>query len=309
MHQYQLQRYSGLTSRHRCPQCQNRRKTFSLYIDTQTNLPLNPSVGKCDREVKCGYHYKPKQYFADGGIWTKEQRTKTKEYTPAPKKSLLLTPCSFIPTEVFRASLSRYEQNNLVEFLKLLFGDQVTCWLIKRYYIGTSKHWHGATVFWQVDINDRVRTGKIMLYNPTNAQRIKLPFNHITWVHTVLKLPDFELAQCFFGEHLLQQNSQPVAIVESEKTALIACAFMPAYTWIATGGLSNLTPQKCAVLQGRKVYLYPDVNAFDAWQAKTNELKLIANFVLFPLLEQIASPQHRAEGLDIADYLMGLWPL
>lgn len=311
MYQYQLQRYSGVNSKHRCPQCQHRQKTFKLYINTQTNQPLNPAVSMCDRLDKCGYHYTPKQYFVDKGEGVAHSRLTivrsniNKTISPLPQ----IHRPSTIDNGLFKGSLSRYEQNHFVAFLRLLFGDDTTSKLIERYYIGTSKHWYGATVFWQVDINGQVRAGKVMLYNVTNAKRVKLPFNHITWVHTVLKLPGFNINQCLFGEHLLTDTSKPVAIVESEKTAIIASVYMPAYIWIATGGLSNLTPQKCSILQGRKVYLYPDVNAFDAWQLKVTELTLITDVVLFSFLEQTAGDVYRAEGLDIADYLMGLWPL
>ena len=42
-----------------------------------------------------------------------------------------------------------------------------------------------------------------MLYDPTTGKRVKEPFNHISWVHKVIKQPEFELKQCLFGEHLL----------------------------------------------------------------------------------------------------------
>lgn len=42
-----------------------------------------------------------------------------------------------------------------------------------------------------------------MLYNPTTGKRIKEPYNHVTWVHSVLHKEDYNLKQCFFGEHLL----------------------------------------------------------------------------------------------------------
>lgn len=34
-----------------------------------------------------------------------------------------------------------------------------------RYRIGTSNHWPNATIFWQIDQQQKVHTGKIMLYD------------------------------------------------------------------------------------------------------------------------------------------------
>lgn len=34
-----------------------------------------------------------------------------------------------------------------------------------RYRIGTNNHWPNATIFWQIDQQQKVHTGKIMLYD------------------------------------------------------------------------------------------------------------------------------------------------
>ncbi len=76
-----------------------------------------------------------------------------------------------------------------------------------------------------------------MLYNSETGKRIKEPYNHVTWVHSVLHKGDYNLKQCFFGEHLLSEDkSRPVALVESEKTALVASYYLPQFLWIASGG-------------------------------------------------------------------------
>ena len=134
-------------------------------------------------------------------------------------------------------SMLHYEKNHLYHFLKTALGKSAASELMQRYNVGSSKHWTGATVFWQVDISGRIRTGKVMLYNPENGRRIKEPHNHITWAHSLLKKEKFHLRQCLFGEHLLSADShQTVALVESEKSALIASHFLPQYLWIASGG-------------------------------------------------------------------------
>jgi hypothetical protein len=234
---------------------------------------------------------------------------KRKQETP-PK------PVSFIPVEVFKASLEAYETNHFVKFLIDLFGVEVASQLASRYFIGTSKHWNGATVFWQIDTQGKVRTGKIMLYNPTTGKRIKEPKDHINWVHKVIKQPEFELRQCLFGEHLLIDKTKPVAIVESEKTAVIASVYLPQFIWVAVGSLTDLKAEKCSILKGRTVTLFPDLSkpkpgnpsAFDKWSNKAKELSHLASFKVFDLLERKATEAEKKQGLDLADYLIS-WQL
>ena len=48
-----------------CPSCNKKR--FVRYIDTITDQYLSQNVGRCDREIKCGYHFSPKTYFHKKG--------------------------------------------------------------------------------------------------------------------------------------------------------------------------------------------------------------------------------------------------
>ena len=59
-----LEKYHGRVSRHTCPSCKQK-QTFTYYIDANTEEAINPLVGRCNREIKCGYHYTPKEYFKD----------------------------------------------------------------------------------------------------------------------------------------------------------------------------------------------------------------------------------------------------
>jgi hypothetical protein len=359
-HRFILESYKGKNTRHHCPGCQHRDKTFTLYIDTKTGKHLYPTVGRCNRESKCGYHYTPKQYFVDNNIENKKEsiirQFKDKitiefEYSESvknavkrisgckfdstakqwlignnditeqitefskkygfsiidynPKKNEIQKPVSFIPVELFKARLIDYDANNFVKFLITLFGVDVTSELISRYFIATSKHWAGATIFWQIDKQGKIRTGKIMLYNPTTGKRVKEPFNHINWVHSLLKQPEFELRQCLFGEHLLSIDKiKPVAIVESEKTAVIASVYLPQFIWVAVGSLTNLNAEKCSILKGRTVILFPDLNGFEKWSKKAKELSNLAYFQVSDLLERKASKAEREQGQDLADFLI-----
>jgi hypothetical protein len=301
-HRYKLEPYKGMNTRYRCPICQQRDKTFSLYIDTERGEHIHPTVGRCNRESNCGHHYTPKQYFQDNNIsfYTQPKQYKPRPVSPQPK------PVSFIPVEVFKASLNpkAFETNHFVQFLINLFGVEVASQLVSRYFIATSKHWNGATVFWQIDTQGKVRTGKIMLYSPTTGKRVKNLELPVYWVHKALKQPEFELRQCLFGTHLLIDKTKPVAIVESEKTAVIASVYLPQFIWVAVGSLTNLNAEKCSILKGRTVTLFPDLNGFDKWSSKAKELSHLAIFTVSDLLERKATEAEKKQGFDLADYLI-----
>lgn len=296
-YKYILEPYSGMKSRHTCPECRQK-KTFSRYIDTDTGKTISGNIGRCNREINCGYHYTPKQYFEDNNL-NNDFIKKIVPHRHVQKKET-----SFIQADIFKSSLHGYQQNNFIEYLVSLFGETITSELICRYFIGTSKHWNGATVFWQIDTSGKIRTGKIMLYNAETGKRIKEPFNHITWVHSALKLTDYSLSQCYFGEHLLKENDLPIAIVESEKTAVIASAYLPQFIWLAAGSSTNLKESNFKALHGRKVVLYPDLNCFDKWKKKADELSHLARISVSELLELSVNDEDKKQGFDIADYLV-----
>lgn len=174
------------------------------------------------------------------------------------------------------------------------------------YHVGTSKHWLGASIFWQIDILGRIRAGKIMLYNKETGKRIKKPFPHITWLHKLIRLKDYELNQCLFGEHLLQQfPEKQIAIVESEKTAILAAAYLPKFNWLASGNLNNLSRKRCGSLKGKTVLLFPDAGAFTIWKDKAKELADLASFIVSDLIETKATPEQIKKGFDLADYFEG----
>ncbi|HTD39228.1 MAG TPA: DUF6371 domain-containing protein [Mucilaginibacter sp.] len=365
---YTLEPYSTPSSRYHCPNCNDRARTFVRYINTDTGDHLADHVGRCGRENNCGYHYKPSQYFRNEGsrhagyrpmtiaqinkrIYKPKPRSNhepsTINYQPTskrvfkPKRKINHEPLTnnhqplFINPEIVDATICKYERNNFVQYLLETFGIDVTYRLICQYRVGTAKHWRGATVFWQIDAEGWVRTGKIMLYDTQTGKRVKKPFSHITWAHCLLepksesresqKSPEdknaadlrtsgladfrttFKLKQCLFGEHLLTQfPDKPVAIVESEKTAIIASAYDESFIWLACGSISNLNATICKPLHGRRVTLYPDLGAFDKWKAKARQLQQAipkSKFTVSPVLEQQANDDDRKKGLDLGDFL------
>ncbi|NMW19903.1 MAG: hypothetical protein HKK66_13000, partial [Chlorobiaceae bacterium] len=169
------------------------------------------------------------------------------------------------------------------------------------YKIGTSKYWQGSCVFWQIDRDGKARAGKVMLYDDSGS-RVKKPFAHVQWVHEVMQIQSYHLQQCLFGEHLLSTDSdKPVAVVESEKTAIVASGFIPGIVWVATGGKKSKLKEKLQAVAGRKVKLYPDLMAFDDWRKVAAGLPGVT---VSDILERRATESDRAAGLDLADYLL-----
>jgi hypothetical protein len=297
-YRYILEPYKGMKTKFRCPSCR-KNKEFTRYIDLDADEYLSDEVGICSNKIKCGYHYPPKDYFKDNDFST-DFSNRIKRQPPKPKPEP-----TFIDAQVMERSKEKTSANYFIDFLSNHWNKETADYLADKYHVGTSKHWKGANVFWQVDENNKIRSGKIMLYNPSNGKRVKEPKNYINWAHCVLKLANFELEQCYFGTHLLNEDkSKPVAIVESEKTAIICSVYLPEFIWIACGSVSNLNKNKTKILRGRNVVLFPDLKCYDLWNDKIPELTSLANFRTSRLLEDKATKQEREQGLDLADYLL-----
>ncbi len=230
-------------------------------------------------------------------------------------------PHNTLPYNLVEQTLTHPEHNYFISFLYQMFDEATVKRLIAQYRIGTSKHWYGSTVFWQIDVKAQVRTGKIMLYDVETCKRVKYPYSHIAWVHKVMQNksdPDsyrdehpkseFLLKQCLFGEHLLAQlPHHTVALVQSEKTAIIAAGYLPEYLWLAAGSLDGLTLEKCRVLNGRNVMLFPDLGATAKWEAKASQLNAklpAANFTISQYLQNNAIPGFRYTGMDLGDFFI-----
>ena len=216
-----------------------------------------------------------------------------------PKRLKTETAPSYIKPETLKASLRGYDTNVFVQFLNERFGEERASQVVSKYFIGSTKK--GGTVFWQIDTAGRIRSGKVIQYDPTGH---RLKDVSPSWVHTELNLKDYKLKQCLFGEHLLKGNYKPAAIVESEKTAAIASLYFPDFLWLACGGINGLTNEKLIAFKGRKIILFPDVQGFNLWSQRAKELAPMLEIKVSDLLERKATETERAGKLDIADYLL-----
>ena len=381
-----LQKYAGKSTRFTCPGCKTP-YSFTRYLDGETHQPIHPTVGRCNREIKCGYHYTPRQYFSDlkrqdphfsitqhhrslhqdlhshishhhnfahfnlhassqpappqSSSDTTSPSNLSQHQKPVPKVSNHLTryqkdqstgphllhtypepselfpvpqpiqpvkPPDYIPHKYLKRSLSL--NSNFVRFLSKHFSDLQIAEAANNYLLGAARN--GEVIFWQIDINGKIRTGKIMQYNPQSGRRIKTGYGGINWVHYKLKksnpsFSDFNLSQCYFGDHLLSlYPDKPVAIVEAEKTAVIASMIYHNYNWLAAGNLNGLNIEKSRVLRNKTVILYPDSGCYDRWLKKAEQIniELSLNLSVSDLLEHFATPQQIHHGYDLADYVI-----
>ena len=300
-HYYTLQKYTNPSSRHTCPAC-GRQRCFTLYVDPDAN-PLHETVGRCDHESSCGYHRTPRQYFHDH-----------------PEHRHFVIPSERSESSYRRSRLSSSERNlyrharpdraspgvipqnlipppsatnHLISYLKTMIPSSAIDRIIAAYRLASTPD--QAIIFLQIDQDNQCRTGKIMQYNPSTGHRIKDPDKpgRINWLHSILKRrkqlpPDWQLTQCLFGEHLLPQHpDKTIALVESEKTAIICSAMMPQYLWLATEGKSGLTSERLSSLKGRKIFTFPHLD-----------------IRISRLLEDNATPADRAAHIDLADWII-----
>lgn len=201
--------------------------------------------------------------------------------------------------------INQYKTNltfdNLTTFLFDNFSfDEVDKAVSDYYLTGTNYFWKNSTMFWQIDTRERIRGAKIMLYDMNTGKRIKEPYNHINWLHKAIKEPNFNLCQCMFGLHLINQDYQKeIAIVESEKTAIIMSIYLPDYIWLATGSSGNFKFELLKPIKKRKCFAFPDKGEFKNWNNKAKELK---NKGFKIEVSNILEQTKFKKGFDLADY-------
>lgn len=335
-HRYILEKGS---KKYRCPDCG--KKTFVRYLDTSIGKYLPDQYGRCDREVKCSYHLNP---YRDGyskmvseqerGKYLIDWKPQRPTYRPkqAPKPEPI-----FIPVEVFKQTLKPegYKQNvfiqNLLSRVSFPFETKDIEKVISQYYLGTVCNGYraGAISFPFIDKDGNVRAIQVKQFDETN---------HTTgtdFIHSMVEkyyqkknemLPGWLEAyqknetkvSCLFGEHLLNKYTlNPIALVEAPKTAIYGTLYFgfpdqpKNLLWMAVYNLSSLSFDKCKALQGRNVYLFPDLSkdgkAFQLWSNKAKELSDLIPGTIFKvsdLLETLAPNELKESGADIADVLI-----
>lgn len=336
-HRYTLEKGS---KKHPCPDCGKKR--FVRFVDIETDDYLPEQYGRCDRESKCNYHLNP---YTDGYvkmIWEQEQgncsespnnwKPQRKKTAPQPEPQPV-----FFDFNTFKHTLQteRYEKNAFIQNLlsKVAFPsevDEVTK-VIQLYRLGTVANGYraGANTFPFIDKKDNVRAVQVKQFDEQNHTTATDFLHSIIEKHHTRNnkpLPEWLEAYtkqdkritCLFGEHLLSKyHSNPVALVEAPKTAVYGTLYFglpetpESLIWLAVYNKSSFSFDKLKALQGRFVYVFPDLskdgNIFKEWETKAKEYESRlpgTRFIFSDLLEQLAPERDKSEGNDLADYLI-----
>ena len=230
--------------------------------------------------------------------------TKTSSLIPNPL-SLIPNPLSLKPSPFTRALVTTgiLTEAQMQEAMRL-------------YRLGATDD--GGVIFWMIDAQQRVLDGKIMFYLPDcHRDHSRHPSTVSSRLIRRGMIPaDWQRSTCLFGLHLLAATSPAdiVAIVESEKTAII-CSQRIGGIWLATGGLSGLTPESLLPLRGHRLILFPDTDpdgtTYRRWLSIAEEASQLLRcpVTVSDLLERLATPEQKQRKIDIADLLTNPLPL
>ncbi|MBZ9627432.1 DUF6371 domain-containing protein [Psychroflexus sp. CAK1W] len=307
-YRYTLEPYKGDNTRYRCPGCKKKNE-FTRYVDLHTQRHIAENVGICNNTNKCGYHYPPREYFRDNIRQTtqgKRQEPKQPDIDLKQVKNQEDKISHYHTDLITKYKTNFYDNKFLIFFSKLLGRNEVNKW-IELYNLGTYNKGYlkGSTIFWQVDQNLRVRTGKIMKYDQKTGKRLPKMQN---WYHSINNKDNFNLKQVPFGLHLLRDyRSKKIAIVESEKTACLMSTFMPDFLWLAIGSCQNLTYKMLSEIKNRDIILFPDAGKYELWRSKIQNLPTSNFYEISDLLHLKSTKEEKERDFDIADYCLSMY--
>lgn len=194
-------------------------------------------------------------------------------HAPAPKLPMLTLPLSYVTA---RMDTTGDTLCNWLRSLPWTSGEQARVeTVLKNYAVGHARQGH--TIFWQIDEQGRVHTGKMMRYG-ADGHRDRQGEGSFHWIHNLLNkagkadLEAYEYVTTLFGMHLLDTRPEAaVNIVESEKTALLCAIYWGNghdSVWMASGGLTFLTRDRLKPIIDRKrdIVLFPDKDGVEKWK-------------------------------------------
>lgn len=309
-----------------CPKC-HKKDHWQRYYNVETGEVLPEQYGRCDNASKCREWVIPSRGDFKNELIPRD----------VSKKPRVIPPSVNIPKEVLIDTLKEYDKNTFIQYLATSapypFPFSVINKVIELYFVGTvgKGYMYGGAAFPFINANGNIRTIQIKQLDNNNST-VKTSFLH-TKLEYQLKnngkpipkwLIDYNKQEskidCYFGEHLLKQYPRnPIILVEAPKSAFYGTLYfgLPKtdsdFLWLATYSLGSFTLEKTKVLQGRNVFVYPDLSedgkTFELWSKKAKEFEKAiegTQFIVADLIETLAPKHDRKQGKDIADFLIKL---
>lgn len=262
---------------------EDKAKAKVIALAKAARMDLKPFVLSQYREGARGYQQRPNRATPRKPEAVKPQR-------PEPHPNPF-----YISNEMLDQGQARVKETGFYKFLCSRFDTTQVDEVLTRYRVGASNYTdtqgNKAVSFPMINRQGLCIDSKIFHINPETGSRKDapplLPGNRhnpngltSTFALAMMKDPDNPGARlkdrrgvwAYFGEHLLQDPTKPVAVVEAEKTAIIAALVYPGFIWIATGSISNLNPERFEPLRGYKVTIFPDRDGLTKWREKAQAL-------------------------------------
>jgi hypothetical protein len=212
------------------------------------------------------------------------------------------------------ATLGSYQANPLVQFLFGAFPGNRAAVIagIRDYLVGTHL---GFTVFPTISRRGKLCKAKLVKFDAHTGKRLKGKGSISSLEHFLKRngdIPDgFETdKEVFFGEHLLGRcHGRTVAIVEAEKTALVASihgGIVPNAIWLATGSKHWLKYSRLRrIPAGTPIIVYPDADAYQDWSRLVKQAAESGLHVkVSSIIERLGSDLEKSGGWDLADYIL-----
>lgn len=219
-----------------------------------------------------------------------------KDFTPNlpqiyPKSTPTLPPePQFLPLENIENGAKLVKNSNLFQFLAGKYPSKID--KIRRvfwdYRVGWAQGYtingcSACSLFPMIDVNGNCHRMKVIPFPSNDHHRIKGQDKR----KDITQRSGKNTKLTYFGSHLLRKYpNKPIAVCESEKTALVGQIFFDQFLWIATGGKGNLKPHHAAFMKGRVLNLFPDVDGLIdndkgvSWIKRADELREEGHTVL-----------------------------
>ena len=197
----------------------------------------------------------------------------------------------------------------LTDLLLNIFPRERVLKAIDDYLVGfeslDTRKIDNSILYWQVNNQGEILNAKRIYYKAGGHRDKKVP-PMLIWSHR---------PQCLYGLHRYSEHNRhmPVAIVESEKSALIMSIVQPGYLWMATGSLNNFNERFLEPVKQAHIIAYPDVDyqrdkrtgksaSFELWNRTAIQLNRKGwNIRLSNVLEDMASTPQRMDKIDVTD--------